>query len=259
MKHEYEDKRLKYNLELTDLKKYKENYEKKLVDIKKNEYEETIRKKNKKIEMLKKEMNLFFDENKIEISNEMLSDYSLIDKDYNYYKDEIVVEDNKNYNMKKSKEEIEKEFENVLEKIERKYKNNSITKIIYDDLIRCFDIYKLNILNNYDSVDEKRYLSSNDLNNIKKSKKNKKVSTFYGLIIPLTVLDLIFIIYLIIVSGQCIILDSEQLSNILCSLTIMGILFTRFVTIGLVIYYIVFFAKNGKNIKKIKIKNKVRK
>lgn len=256
LKHEYEDKRLKYNLELTDLKKYKENYEKKLVDIKEDEYEETIKKKNEKINLLKKEMDSFFDENKIEISNEMLSDYSLIDKDYNYYKDEIVVEDDKNYNLKKSKEEIEKEFENVLEKIEKKYKNNSITKIIYDDLIRCFDIYKLNILNNYDSVDEKKFLSSNDLNIIKKS---KKVSAFYGLVIPLTVLDLIFIIYLIIVGGQCIVLNSEQLSNILCSLTIMGTIFTRFVTIALVIYYIVFFVKNGKKIKKIKVKNKVRK
>ena len=247
MKQEYESKRMQYNLLVNEIKTMEEKHKKNPDDDK--DYEKNIKEKQKEEKTLKEEMDKIFNENKLEISKEMLLDNKLIDEEFDYYQNEIEKEENKNIKNKKTKTEIKEEIKKVKEKLEKRKGNNVITEIVYKDLEKCLKIYEEDILNNYDSIEEKKILSTTEVKKIK-VKTKKKTTLFKGLIIPLTVLDTILLIYSIIVHGECILVKSEQISGILCSFTILSLFFTRIITPILLVYYIVMAVKKAK--KKVK-------
>ncbi len=243
MKQEYEIKRMQYNLLANEIKTMEEKHKK--INEEDNDYEKKIKEKKDKEKELKQELEKIFDDNKIEISKEMLLDNKLIEEEFDYYKKDIEKEENKNIKLRKTKEEIKNEINKIKEKIEKRKENNIITDIVYNDLEKCLKIYEENILDNYDKIEEKKVLSTTELKQIKVNLK-KKTTLFKGLIIPLTILDIILLIYSIIVHGECILVKSETISGILCSFTILSLFFTRIITPILLVYYIVMIIKKLK-------------
>lgn len=246
MKQEYEAKRMQYNLLVNELKTLKERHEKKIDNISEDEYKKTLKENEKKEKELKEEVEKIFNENKVIISKEILVENNLVEKEYDYYQDEVIREDDKTFKRIKEKSEIEKDFEEVQKKIENRKENNVIPELMYNELTKCLGIYKKEIIDNYDLIKKEKYVTSKDIKNIKKSKEKKKVSSFMGLFLPLTLLDIVLIIYSLVINGECKI----EISQFFCSITILSFFYTRVITPVLIIYYIIMIINKYK--KKVK-------
>ena len=242
MLNEYESKRLEYNLALNNLNKFKKDFENKRIELTKRKFDSEVKKQEKNIEELKKIMDDFFEQNKDEISFNMLKNQLEITEDYNFYNEELVLEDGKNYIYKKTKDDILFDMNCLKEKVQKRYDNKFITLIIYNDLNRCIDIYSENLLNKWKTKDKKKFVSIEEQKVIKKKnsiKKKEKNTVFFRVILPLSFLDLICLLFILIRHGECFVGSSETLSAVLCAFMVMSKMITIVLTPILVIYYIV--------------------
>lgn len=242
MLNEYESKRLEYNLALNNLNKFKKDFENKRIELTKRKFDSEVKKQEKNIEELKKIMDDFFEQNKDEIAFNMLKNQLEITDDYNFYNEELVLEDGKNYLYKKTKDEVLSDMNCLKEKVQKRYDNKFITLIIYNDLNMCIDIYSENLLNKLKTKDKKKFISVEEQKEIKKKnnvKKNEKNMLFFRLILPLSFFDLICLLFILIRRGECFVGSSETLSAVLCAFMVMSQMVAIVLTPILVIYYIV--------------------
>ena len=241
MLNEYESKRLEYNLAFNNLNKFKKDFENKRIELTKRKFDSEVKKQEKNIEELKKIMDEFFEQNKDEISFNMLKNQLEISDDYNFYNEELVLEDGKNYLYKKTKDDILFDMNCLKEKVQKRYDNKFITLIIYNDLNRCIDIYSENLLNKWKTMDKKKFISVEQQKEIKKKnnvKKNDKNMMFFRLILPLSFFDLICLLFILIRRGECFVGSSETLSAVLCAFMVMSQMVAIVLTPILIIYYI---------------------
>lgn len=241
MLNEYESKRLEYNLALNNLNKFKKDFENKRIELTKRKFDSEVKKQEKNIEELKKIMDEFFEQNKDEIAFNMLKNQLEISDDYNFYNEELVLEDGKNYLYKKTKDDILFDMNCLKEKVQKRYDNKFITLIIYNDLNRCIDIYSENLLNKWKTKDKKKFVSIEEQKEFKKKnnvKKNEKNMLFFRLILPLSFFDLICLLFILIRQGECFVGSSETLSAVLCAFMVMSQMVAIVLTPILIIYYI---------------------
>lgn len=252
MLKEYERKRLDYHLALNELNKFKNDYEKERIKITKRKYNADIKKMESNIDSLKISLDDYFEQNKDIIVELMLKENLGIDLEYNYYSDEIVKNENgENFVYKKSKEDIIDEIDELREKVQKRYDNKVITSIIFNDLSRCLDLYQEKVLNKWKTIEKKRLVSVEEIKIQKKNVKNSDENVlFIRLIMPLTILDIICTLFMLINGGGCEIGSSEMWSGVLCSFAVMSNLVVIFLTPILVLYFIV------KGVKILSKKNK---
>lgn len=252
MLEEYERKRLDYHLAVNELNKFRNDFEKERLKITKRKYNSDVKKMESNIDVLKSSLDDYFEQNKDVIVDMMLNKYLDIDSEYNYYAEEIVKSDNgENFVYKKEKEEIIDEINELREKVQKRYDNKVITSIIFNDLNRCLDLYQGKVLNKWKTIEKKRMVSVEEFKVQKKKLKNSDENVlFIRLILPLTILDVICILFILINGNGCEIGSSEVWSGVLCSFAVMSNLIVIFLTPILGLYFIV------KGIKVLSKKNK---
>ena len=247
MLEEYKRKRLEYNLAVNKLNKLNKDFNNKILSITKKEYEVEVKKSDKEISQLKSAMEEYFNNNEEQISEAMLKENSIVVYNYNFYLETIINDEaGKPYQLKKNHDQVNDDYLELRNKIQKKYDNKIITSIIFNDLNRCLDCYQKNILNKWKTLEKKKYLSIEEKKEILKKKKQSIKSEnllFKKLILPLIVIDIISLLFVIFTGTECRISDSESLFAFLCALTIIADLFLIFITPVIIIYLIVVLFK----------------
>ena len=102
------------------------------------------------------------------------------------------------------------------------------------------DLYQEKVLNKWKTVEKKRLVSVEEIKIQKKNVKNSDENVlFIRLIMPLTILDIICALFMLINGGGCEIGSSEMWSGVLCSFAVMSNLVVIFLTPILILYFIV--------------------
>lgn len=239
----YEEKRLEYNLALNELNKFKKDFENKRIELTKKKFNTMVKEKEEKIALLKKDMDSFFIENQDEIVISMLKNSLNIKDEYEFYSDKTKnSESGEIFINKKTSEEIEDEFNELKNKIEKRVNDKIITSIVYNDLNRCLDIYKKIILDKLDNLPDKKFLSIDESKTVSKLKKNKIQDEnwfFVRIMMPIIIIDILCALFVLFTGTECQIGSSDALSGFLCSFTVVSDLVLIFVTPIVLIYLIV--------------------
>lgn len=240
MLNEYQTKRMEYHLYLNDLNKYKKDYELKKIDVSSKKFNSECKKRKENIEKLKLDLDNYFEANKDIIVKEMLNKYLNVEEDFDFYdNDKFVVEEDKKYILKKSREEIIADIDLYREKASKKLDDKIFTSVIYDDLMRCLVCYQDNILSKWKVADKKILVSNKEKLNKNVKKKHDENFFFVRVMMPMIILDIICIFYMLIKGGECELGSNYALSGILCSFMVVSRIFIVFATPIILIYLLV--------------------